>query len=241
MTLLEIVLLFSLIIFLGYFIKSLTGFAGALFSVPLLAIFFDIKFVVPIVSIVDVVCGLMLFPSVRKHIHKKELLFVLVGSLIGTVIGTYFLKTVASDTLKLFFAVFVILFSIKMMFEKYFSMKKIKSYFGTFFGVLGGIPGGMFSTNGPPITLYLGHQIKNKQLLRGTLIAIFLIDAIWRNGLYFFTGTFNYEMIKVALFMIPVLIVATIVGSKVHLKLSEYAYRKIIASILLVSGIVLLI
>ena len=241
MTLLELILIFAIIIFLGYFIKSLTGFAGGLFSVPFLAIFFDIKFVVPIVSIIDMLSGFILFPSIKKHINKNELLFVLIGALIGTAIGTYFLKAIAGDTLKLLFGIFVIIFSLKMLFEKYFFFNKIKTVFGIFFGMLGGMAGGMFSTNGPPIVLYLGHQVRNKQILRGTLITIFLVDSIWRNGLYFFTGIFDNSMYKVVLFMIPVLVVATIIGSKIHLKLSEEIYRKTVGTILLISGIILLI
>ena len=54
----KLVLIFAVIIFLGYFIKSTTGFAGALFSVPLLSLFYGIKFVVPVVSLVEMVVGL---------------------------------------------------------------------------------------------------------------------------------------------------------------------------------------
>ena len=169
------------------------------------------------------------------------MLYILVGTFIGTVIGIYFLTSFASDTLKIVFGIAVILFSLKMLLEKYFSIKKIKSQFGILFGGLGGITGGMFSTNGPPITLYLGHQIINKQTLRGTLVAIFLIDSVWRNGLYFFMGMFNSAMLNIVLFMIPVLIITTVIGSKIHLKLSEDFYRKLVAVILLISGILLVI
>lgn len=241
MSFLEIVLIFAIIIFLSYFIKALTGFAGALFSVPLLVLFFDIKFVVPVSSIIALLSGFVLLPSIKikKHIDKKELAFVLSGAILGTAIGTYFLKSFTSETLKIIFAIFVIIFALRMIFEKYFSFKKLKTYFGGIFGTLGGITGGMFSTSGPPIVLYLGNQIKNKQVLRGTLIIIFLIASIWRNGLYFFTGMFNNQTYKIALFMIPVLIVATILGSKIHLKLSESFYRKLIGIILVISGILL--
>lgn len=242
MSFLETVIIFSVIIFLAYFIQAITGFAGALFSVPLLALFFDIKFVVPVSSIITLLAGFSLLPSIKikKHIDKKELLFVFGGAVIGTAIGTYFLKSFTSETLKIIFAIVVIIFALRMIFEKYFSFKKIKSYFGVIFGTLGGITGGMFSTSGPPFVLYLGNQIKNKRVLRGTLISVLLSISIWRNGLYFFSGMFNSQIYKITALMIPVLIIAAILGSKVHLKISESFYRKLIGIILVLSGVLLI-
>jgi len=127
-----------------------------------------------------------------------------------------------------------------MIFEEHIKFKKIKSYFGTLFGALGGITGGMFSTNGPPITLYLCNQIQSKQILRSTLITIFLIDSVWRNSLYAITGTFSLEMLKIVGIMIPILIIATIIGAKAHFKVSQNVYRKVVGIILLISGILLL-
>ena len=239
---LETILIFAIIVFLGPFIKALTGFASALISVPLLVLFFDIKFVVPILSIVGLLSGFILLSSIKikKDVDKKELIFVLSGAIIGTVIGTYFLKFFTSETLKIIFAIFIIIFALKMIFEKYFSFKKLKSYFGGFFGIFGGITGGMFSASGPPIVLYLGNQIRNKQILRGTLIVIFLIASIWRNVLYFFNGMFNSQTYKIAIIMIPVLIIAAFLGSKIYIRLSEDFYRKLIGVILAASGVLLI-
>ena len=241
MTPLEIILFFALIILLGYFIKALVGFGGAMFSVPILVLFFDVTLVVPIASLVNMLSGIILLPSVKKKFDKKELLLVFIGAFFGTIVGVYLLKSVANDTLKIIFGVLVILFALRMIFEKYLSFKKLKSYFATVFGAIGGLTGGMFSTHGPPIALYLGHQIKDKHILRGTLILVFLIISIWRNGLYLFTGMFNTEIYTISAFMIPIIIIASFFGSKVHLKISQEVYRKIVVGILLVSGILLVV
>lgn len=239
MSFLETILIFAIIVFIGYFIKSLTGFAGALFSIPLLVLFFDIKMVILIISLLDMLSGLILIPTIKK-IDKKELFFILVGGFLGTILGVYLLKSLASDSLKLIFAILIILFSLRMIFKKYFSFKKLKSYFGFLFGGLGGITGGMFGTNGPPIVLYLGNQIRNKHILRGTLIVVLLISAIFRNGLYFFTNTFNNNIYIIVLFAIPILVISTILGSRVYQKINQELYQKIISIILLINGIILI-
>ncbi|MBS1266802.1 MAG: hypothetical protein MAG795_00771 [Candidatus Woesearchaeota archaeon] len=230
---------FMIFVFIGYFIKGTIGFAGGLFSLAFLAMYYDMKFIIPIISLLELFAGLMLFPSIKKHIDKTEFLHIIIGTSVGTLIGTFFLKRFATSTLKTIFGIVVILFSLNMLLDKYYF--KLKIYFGTIFGMVGGITGGMFSTNGPPIALYLGHKIKNKKILRGTLVSVFLVDEIWRNGVYFFTKTFTKTMMKTVVFMVPVLAIAMFVGSKVHLRISEEGYRMIVAGALIMSGILLLI
>lgn len=234
------VLVFALVILLAYFIKSATGFAGALVSVPFLVLFFDIKFVVPVVSLIDMVSGFILFPAVKRHVDRTELSYVLVGAFFGVIIGLYFLRSVESATLRMVFGVFIIFFSLKILFQERLSTRKMRSQFGSLFGMLGGITGGMFSTNGPPIAFYLEHQIKKRQALRATLIAALLVATMWRNCLYLATGVFESDMIPVVVLTVPVLLVATFAGTHVHLKLSEAVYRKAVGTILLVSGVLLI-
>ncbi|MBU1198812.1 MAG: sulfite exporter TauE/SafE family protein [Nanoarchaeota archaeon] len=83
MTTTEIILIFAVIILIGYFIKALTGFASGIFSVPLLVLFFDIRLVVPVISILSLVSGLLLFPSIKKKIYWKGLFYVLAGTFFG--------------------------------------------------------------------------------------------------------------------------------------------------------------
>jgi len=128
-----------------------------------------------------------------------------------------------------------------MFFENHISFRKLKSAFGIIFGFLGGITGGLLSIDGSILTIFFSNQIKDKQILRSTLIAIFIPVGIWRNALFYFTNVFNTEILKISLFMIPVVIIATIIGSRIYLKLNQELYRRIVAGILLLSGMLLLI
>ena len=77
MTTIEIVLLAGFIVALGHFIKRLSGFASALFAIPFLALFLDIKFVVPVFLLFDFISGIILTIQNRKFIDKKEALLLL--------------------------------------------------------------------------------------------------------------------------------------------------------------------
>lgn len=231
-------------IFLGYFLKGLAGFGGALFSVSILIIFFEVRDVVPIISIVDIASGFILLPRIRNYINKRMLITISAGLCVGTTIGVYFLKSFSNHALEIIFAVLVIFFSLRMLFYSNFiihKLNKLKIFFGSFFGLIAGITGGMFGADGPPVVLYLSNQIKDKNFLRGTLISIFLVGAIWRNFIYFSIDFFTVQVYQISLLMIPVLFMATFLGSKVNYKMNEKTYRLVTSFILLISGAIILV
>jgi len=124
---LEIILLAGLIVMLGHFIKGLSGFASALFAIPLLAIFLDIKFVVPVFLLFDFISGLVLTIQTRKSIDKGDAILLLSGLAVGTAIGTYLLVSFGNEILKRVFGVLVILFALWILIRETKEAKKQKS------------------------------------------------------------------------------------------------------------------
>lgn len=237
----QIILLASLIVLVGHFVKGLTGFASSFIIVPLLSLFLDIKFVVPIMALFTFTAGLLLFLATRKQIERKDLLLVLIFMIIGSFIGVKILANYNSTLLKRLFGILVILFSLEMIYDlKNKIVKKVKRFWGAIAGFIAGILGGMFDTNGPPIAIYFGHQLK-KETFRATITAIFFLDSIFRNALYINAGITTLEVLKFALFLLPALIIGLILGSKIHLKVDEILFRKIVAFIILIAGILLVL
>jgi len=242
MTPTEVILLAGLIVLVGHFIKGLSGFASALFAIPLLALFLDIKFVVPVFLLFDFISGIVLTISTRRFVDKKTALLLFSGLLIGTAMGTYFLVSFGSEVLKRIFGVVVILFALKILVLENEGVKKeISKLWAPVSGIAGGCTGAMFGLNGPPMVLYLTHQLKDKQIFRATLYAIFFIDACYRLILYSFNRLINLEIIKFALYLTPFLLVGIVLGSKLHARIDERIFKKIIALILVVTGIFLVV
>ncbi|MBW2989357.1 sulfite exporter TauE/SafE family protein [Candidatus Woesearchaeota archaeon] len=230
----QIVIIASLIVFIAFFIRGMTGFANSLILVPLLSLFLDIKIVVSIAAMIALIAGIYLFHITKEKI-EKEFIFVLIFVLIGTFIGTNFLVRYSSDLLKKAFGVVIILFSIQMFFDK--KPKKIKKYWGALAGIIAGILGGMFTTNGPPLAIYFGNKLK-KQSFRATLNVIFLIDTVWLNVLYVLRGVTTFENLKLAVMLLPALLLGVYFGAKAHLRIDETLFKRIVAVILLIVGIV---
>jgi uncharacterized membrane protein YfcA len=237
---LEMVLLAGLIVLIGHFIKGFSGFASALFAIPLLALFLDIRFVVPVFLLFDLIGGAILTIQNRRLIQWKTTLLLLVSLAIGTAIGTYFLVSFGNEALRRVFGVVVILFAAKtLIWDNEDVRKEVSSIWAPVSGFIGGCTGGMFGLNGPPLVLYLARQLRDKRIFRATLYGIFFVDACYRLILYSANKLITMEVVKFALYLTPFLLTGLLLGSKLHAKIDENLFKKIIASILMVTGALL--
>jgi len=231
----------TLIIFLAFLTRSLTGFGSALISVPLLALLFDLKFVVPLESVLEVGFTVLMISKVYPKIHKKTLLPMSVGAVLGTLLGTYFLRTLGDVLLKRILGTLIILFALYFWREDQGERTgNFSANWGILAGAGGGVLGGLFGTSGPPFVAYLAYKLKEKEVLRASLIGMFAVDYTWRTMIFAFSGLLTAELLTFALYLTPALICGTILGHRIHFRITVGPFRKIVAGILLISGILLL-
>ena len=232
----------GLIIFVAFFIRSLTGFGSALIGVPLLAMIFELKFAVPLEALLEMGLSAMLLCKVYQSINKSVIFPLIIGAIIGSLIGAYVLHSFANIYLKRALGVTIILFALHLFTRKKDHTVKPLSYgLGVAAGGIGGVLGGIFGTSGVAFVMYLSYRLPGKDILRASLIGLFTIDYAWRVGIYTANGLLSLAILKFALLLTPALILGTILGHKVHFKISEIRYRQIVSAILLISGIFLLI
>lgn len=242
MTIAEIVILGGTIVLLGHFIKGVTGFASALFSIPLLALFLDIKFVVPVFLLFDLVSGAILTVQNRRFIDRKSALLIFSGLVLGTAVGTHFLVSFGNQELKRLFGILVVLFALKLLFWDNGEVKKsLNRAWAPVVGIFGGCTGAMFGLNGPPLVIYLARQLGDKQIFRATLYGLFFADACYRLVLYSFKGLITIQVVRFSLYLTPFVLVGLLLGSRLQGRIGERFFRMIVASILLVTGTLLAI
>jgi len=97
---LTIVMLAGVIIGIGQFIKGVTGSASALFAIPLLVLFMDIKFVLPMFILLDATTGVIMFIKERKLIRYDVVKSMYLGILIGSIMGILLFSILSSGFLK---------------------------------------------------------------------------------------------------------------------------------------------
>jgi uncharacterized membrane protein YfcA len=240
-----IILLAGVIIFAGHLVKGVSGFGSALFAVPLLLLFLDVQFVTPVFLLFDFTSGVILVTSNWRSIDRRLLLLLLSGMVLGTGLGTWVLLSFSHEILKRVLGVLVGGWALTMLLrtepEAHSLGRSLGSYLAPVSGFLGGTLGAMFSVNGPPIIIYLSHVLDEKQAFRATLFGIFFADACYKMVLFTANGLLNREVFRFALLMAPFLVAGVLVGSRLQRLIDEELFRRIVAGILVVTGVVLLI
>jgi uncharacterized membrane protein YfcA len=226
---------------MAFLIRGLTGFGSGLLMVPLLFLFLDTKLVVPTAASLAVLCGIFLISTfqTRKWVRKDVLLMMILGVLVGMPVGTYVLASCRSSLLKCLFGVFLSGYALKMLFGGKGKDKDIKNYVGLIAGFLGGCLGGMFGTGGPPIVIYLNRKIKDKRTFRATLILYFLVANTWQFMTQCYAGLITREVLKFIAYLLPAFIIGNLVGSILHIKINQVLFNRIVALVLLTTGVFL--
>jgi len=232
----------SVVVFVAFFIRSMTGFGSALISIPLLALLFDLKVVVPLEAILEVAISVLLLRAVYHTIDRRTVLPMMVGVAIGALFGVYGLSTVETPLLKRVFGVAIMGYALYLYRDQRPPRYQPTSLgWGFTAGLGGGLIGGTVGTSGPPYVIYLSYRLRDKSVLRATLIALFAFDGLWRVGLFTATGLLTGEILLMTAAVIPALVLGTWLGHRAHFNISQRRFMQLVAVVLGVAGFLLFI
>lgn len=227
------------VLFVAYVVRGIAGFGSGLISVPLLALFFPLQIVVPVIVLLDYVGSASQGLRNRKLIAWREQLPLVPFTLIGVGLGLSLLQSLNSATLAQALALFIIVYAVYQLLP----LPELRGsrLFAVPAGALGGLIGTVFGAGGPFYIIYLGLRGLDKSALRATFAANFLIDGGIRLGGYTAFGFFDRAALIYIAAALPIVVIALFLGGRVHSSLSPVVFTRLISVLLLVSGVALLV
>ena len=227
------------ILFAAYFVRGIAGFGSALVAVPLLALMLPLTLVVPVIVLLDYLGSASHGIGNRHHIQWGELWPQLPFTLIGIVTALYLLRELEAGLLTTALGLFVIGYAL-------YSLLPLPALRGSKLwaapsGFFAGLVGSLFGTGGPFTVIYLTLRGLEKAAFRGTIATVFLIDGGMRLAGFTVSGFYGRDSLIFALISLPVMAVGLYIGGHVHTNLSRQAFVRIVAAVLLGSGIALLL
>jgi uncharacterized membrane protein YfcA len=121
-------------------------------------------------------------------------------------------------------------------------IRTISQYWSMPFGIAGGIFTALFATGGPIYASYLAMRFNQPNTLRATMAFAILIFVFLRLIFMLVTGLIlNWEVLGLALFLVPCMVIGLWIGSRTHRHLSIHHMQLAYGSILLFAGAVLII
>jgi uncharacterized membrane protein YfcA len=221
-------------------IGTLGGFGSSVLFVPLANFFFAASLVLSLTSILHVFSNTAKLWLFRKTISKHLFLLYGIPSLLFTLLGAYLTKMYSFIYLEWAMAIFLLLFSgLFLLFPK-IHLKANRStalVSGSFAGFMAGFTG----TGGAIRGISLVAFNLEKNLFVGTSAAIDFGVDFSRMFIYYYNGFFQIDY----LYYIPLLIIASFLGSYIGKqllnKISQEVFKKIVLVLILLISISMLI
>lgn len=225
-------ILFYTLALVAEILGTVSGFGSSILFVPIASYFFDFHEVLGITALFHVFSNTSKMLLFRQAIDKRILLFMGLPAFLFVSIGAWLSRFAPVDGLKLILSIFLLAISVFLMAGK---DRKTEANTKNLIlgGTLSGLIAGMVGTGGAIRGITLSAFSLSKELFIATSAWIdFGVDAS-RLAIYSWNGYVRADF----LYMIPILILISLVGSflgkKIVLRISESIFRKIVLTLII--------
>jgi uncharacterized protein len=234
--------LFLFATFAGAFVAGLSGFAFGLVAASIwLYILTPLQSASLIVGFGLLVQGYSVW-KLRRTLDWRRLWPFVVGATVGAPAGVTLLTWLDPRSVRIAVGAFLLIYSVYAFLRP--TMKPVTNggkAADAMVGFLNGVLGGLTGLAGILVTIWCGLRGWPKDVQRSTFqpaaVAIFLMSALWLGA----RGTVTPDTIKLFVMGLPCVIVGTWLGLKLFGKIDEATFRKIVLTLLFLSGTVLII
>jgi uncharacterized protein len=235
-----LLLLAPLVVVAGYTIFGLTGFGSTMITVPILAHFLPISFLVPLMAVIDVACSISVGGRGHRDVARGELKLLVPFMLVGFVIGVTVLVGVPDRYLRIALGVFAIGIGLHGVFNPTL-VRSISALWVVPAGIIGGAVATIFGAGGPFYAMYLSGRLRDKTAVRATASALIFVSASSRTVIYAVSGLLLHVATLVAVvFLAPFVWLGLRTGARIHVGLSQEQMRRLVGALLVITGLSLL-
>lgn len=227
-------------IFAGYVILGVAGFGSALIIMPLLAWYWPLKFIVPLILLIDIPASLLHTGLNVKKVAWREMPGLVPTALIGAVAGVMLLQHVNGFLLMGGLGAYVLVTGWRALRRKGAPQGAGKGRRWVAGGIIGMVES-MFGAAGPLVLAWLTRRIPDIHKLRATLPAAILIFAsIALLGTFLAGGLSDSVLWRSFGALLPVALLGVAAGHRVARHAPGPLLRRGVNSLMVVSGVVLL-
>lgn len=229
---------------LSYGVRGTAGF-GSVVAMPLLALVVPMKVLVPAWTLMGIASSLTVLGRDRHAIAWRETLRLIPGCLLGIGLGLYVFATLDTNSLARGFGAVVVAYGLYALWGS-FRPKAAPGLpprlLAPLAGGLGGLTGATFGTMASLFfAVYLDTLRVTKVQFRATMSALLLTLGTVRGLGYYAVGEFSLEALVLFAAGLPLMLLGMFLGDRIHARISEAVFRRLVSAILIVSGVALLI
>ena len=216
------------------------GFGAGLIAVGLsAAIHPEVKDIAVILLLINLPIEIFVVRRSWPHIQWPGVIMICLGVVFGVPLGTWILGIGKPTIVLTILGGVLIIAGVLFLSVRSGTPVRWKAWSAPPVGLLSGFLGGLFGVGGPPVIIYYQLSGVTKAVFRGSLMAIFLIIALVRVPSYIVGGLITEPRLWSALALVPAVMTGALVGGRLHIHLSEDAFKRIVSVVLVLIGLLL--
>lgn len=232
----------ALVMALAQAVYVLLGFGAGLIAVGLLALVVpEIRDVVVVLLLLNLPVELSVVRSTFRAVSWRRVLAVCIGIAFGVPLGTMVLSLARPGLILLVLGALLVVTGAGFLLTPARRAIRWPTWTAPPTGLVAGVLAGAFGTGGPPLIVYYQLGDADKRAFRANLMAIFLIVSLLRIPSYALAGLITAERLLAAAALLPAVLVGAYLGNRVHLTISEGAFRRAVCLALMAIGAVLMV
>lgn len=229
------------VIVVAYTVFGLSGFGSTVISVPILAHFLPISYLVPLMALLDLASAVFMGTTGREHVSKAEMKRIIPFMFVGFVLGATLLVGVPDEYLRVALGTFAMAVGVHSIVNPALH-RTISALWSIPAGMIGGAIATVFGAGGPIYATYLSGRLTDKGEIRSTMSALISISAFTRAIVYAVAGLLLHAAILAgALVLAPFVWTGLKLGHRIHVGLTQEQMRRAIGALLVVTGASLLL
>ena len=227
-----------LVVFAGYVVFGIGGFGATIIIIPVLAQFLPLKFVVPLLVLLDFGAAVLMRANKAADARdKRELRWMLPFMLIGMAAGAYLLKVTPERWLMLALGLFVAGYALSNLLRRKAGVGSIARWWGAPLSVLGGIGSSVFGTGGAIYAIYVTRRIHEPGAMRATMSTIIAVSVVVRLVVFTIAGLMlKIELGVGALALALFMVAGLFLGMRLHTRMDADQVRRVVHVLLVISG-----
>jgi uncharacterized membrane protein YfcA len=231
-----LLLLAPVVIVIAYTVFGLSGFGSTVISVPILAHFLPVSYLVPLMALLDMASATIMGTQGREHVAKDEIKRIIPFMFVGFAIGATVLVGVPDKYLRLALGLFAVGMGLYSIMNPVVA-RKFSTWWSIPVGIVGGSIATIFGAGGPIYATYLSGRLDDKTVIRSTMSALIAISAFSRALVYVVSGLILHAAIFAGFVVLaPFVWVGLKVGHRIHTGLTQQQMRRAIGTLLVLTG-----
>jgi uncharacterized membrane protein YfcA len=231
-----LLLLAPVVTIVAYTVFGLSGFGSTVISVPILAHFLPVAYLVPLMALLDLLSSVLIGRANREHLARPELKRLVPFMFVGFVIGVTLLVGAPDRFVRLALGVFAVGVGIHGIVNPTMN-RRISALWSIPAGIVGGAVATIFGAGGPIYATYLSGRLDDKAQMRSTLSTLISISAFSRAVVYAVGGLLlNVSILIGGLVLAPFVLIGLKLGNRIHMGLTQTQMRQAIGCVLVLTG-----